>query len=101
MTVAPLRETRLNTTMTEEIAETKTDSIGLTTNIAAAYVSENPVRQPSFPVSLPRPTPPVPGLAAGATAEQPEEKPVPAVAVRKSVTPDFLICLEMATSLSR
>lgn len=34
------------------------------------------------------------GIAAGVVPQQPEEKPVPAISVRKSVTPDFLICLE-------
>ena len=48
----------------------------------------------TFPGSLPTPMRPIADLAAGSVPEQPEGKPVPAVSIRKSVTPDFLICLE-------
>lgn len=67
--------------------------IGLVADIVSAYVSNNSV-----------PAADLPGLIATThaamtrlgTAPTPvaEEKPAPAVSVKKSITPDFLICLE-------
>jgi len=80
--------------MTEENAEIAADLIGLTTEIVAAYVSNNSVPISDLPRLIADTHAAMAGLAGGATPDQPEEKPVPAVSVRKSVTPDFLICLE-------
>ena len=65
----------------------------LVADIVGAYVSNNPV-----------PTTDLPGLisqvhaalqrAASGTAEPKQETPEPAVSVRKSVTPDHIVCLE-------
>lgn len=67
--------------------------IGMVADIVSAYVANN-----SIPVSE------LPGLIAithaamsslgAAPAPAPEEKAVPAVPVKKSITPDYLICLE-------
>jgi predicted transcriptional regulator len=67
--------------------------IELAADIVAAYVSNNTV-----------PTPELPGLisevqqalvrAAAGQAETPPEELKPAVPIRKSVTPDFIVCLE-------
>nr|WP_047576991.1 MucR family transcriptional regulator [Methylobacterium sp. ZNC0032] len=67
--------------------------IGMVADIVSAYVANN-----SVPVSE------LPGLIASthaamsnlgtAPAPAPEEKAVPAVPVKKSITPDYLICLE-------
>ncbi len=72
---------------------TRTDYIDLTADIVSAYVSNNPV-----------PSAELPGLISeihGALvniAEKPEEAPAepqkPAVPIKRSVTPDFIICLE-------
>jgi len=72
---------------------TRTDYIDLTADIVSAYVSNNPV-----------PSAELPGLISeihGALvniAEKPEEAPVepqkPAVPIKRSVTPDYIICLE-------
>jgi predicted transcriptional regulator len=64
----------------------------LTTQIVAAYVSNNPV-----------PVGELPGLIrqvhsalvnVGAPAEVTAERPQPAVPIKRSVTPDYIICLE-------
>jgi predicted transcriptional regulator len=64
----------------------------LTTQIVAAYVSNNPV-----------PVGELPGLIrqvhtalvnVGAPAEVSAERPQPAVPIKRSVTPDYIICLE-------
>jgi predicted transcriptional regulator len=79
--------------VTEE-AKPQTDSlIELTADVVSAYVSNNPV-----------PVADLPGLigqvnsalkaAAGGAAEPAPEPSKPAVSIRKSVTDDFIVCLE-------
>lgn len=75
------------------MAESTENLIGLVADIVSAYVSNNSV-----------PTADLPGLiatthAAIATLGAPptpvaEERPTPAISVKKSITPEFLICLE-------
>jgi predicted transcriptional regulator len=76
--------------MAEE--KNKAEVLGLTTQIVAAHVSNNPVSVEDLPklirdvhASL---------TSMGANGEPAEEKPTPAVPIKKSVTPDYLICLE-------
>ncbi|MDP2120860.1 MAG: MucR family transcriptional regulator [Hoeflea sp.] len=80
--------------MNEENTELYADLIGLTANIVSAYVSNNSVPASELPQLIADTHAAFASLAAGAKPEQTEEKPVPAVPIRKSVTPDFLICLE-------
>ncbi len=76
-----------------------TDSLGasnyieLAADIVSAYVSNNSVPSSDLPgligdvhLALVR--------VAGGTVETPVEAPKPAVPVKKSVTPDYIICLE-------
>jgi predicted transcriptional regulator len=68
------------------------DLLGLTAEIVSAHVSNNPVSITDLPnviqevyrtlQTLGQPAPPAP------------EKPQPAVPIKKSITPEFLICLE-------
>lgn len=71
---------------------TNPDILGLTAEIVAAHVSNNAVSLPDLP-----------GLIqdvyrtlanVGAPPAPAAEKPQPAVPVKKSMTPEFLICLE-------
>ena len=72
--------------------ETRTpDTVTLAAEIVSAYVTKNPVPRTNLP-----------GLIgsvhaalqnAGQPAPQPEEKPIPAVPIRKSITPDHLVSL--------
>ena len=80
--------------MNEENPEPAVDLIGLTTDIVAAYVSNNPVPTSELAQLIADTHAAIADLAAGSVPEQPAGKPVPAVSIRKSVTPDFLICLE-------
>ena len=69
------------------------DFIGLTANIVSAYVSNNPV-----------PATDIPGLinqvhaalvrVSGGHGEAPSDALKPAVAVKKSITPEYIVCLE-------
>jgi predicted transcriptional regulator len=71
------------------------DSVGLAAEVVAAYVSNNPVPKSDLPDLI---------LAVHSSlarlGSDPEQAPLqaeakpPAVPIRRSVTPDYLICLE-------
>lgn len=67
--------------------------IELTGEIVAAYVSNNPVQSGDLPALIHDVHTALDKLAAGG-AEPPQEAPKPAVPIRKSITPDYIICLE-------
>jgi predicted transcriptional regulator len=69
------------------------DLLGLTANVVAAYVSHNTIvaeKLPDFIASV--------HAALTASSSQsvanPKKEPVPAVSIKKSVTPEYIICLE-------
>lgn len=68
-----------------------TNSIGLTAEIVAAYVSKNPVQSSELPEVIRSVHQALTGLGGGTETDD-EQKP--AVPVRKSITDEFLICLE-------
>jgi predicted transcriptional regulator len=75
------------------VAETedgKASSIELTADIASAYVSSNKVAASELPGLIAA----IFGALTGAGAQEPAEPQQPAVSIKKSVTPDYLICLE-------
>jgi predicted transcriptional regulator len=68
------------------------DLLGLTTEIVAAHVSNNAVALDELPLLINQVHR---SLTTLGTAPEPvQEKLQPAVPVKKSVTPDFIICLE-------
>jgi predicted transcriptional regulator len=73
----------------------KTDNLAsLAAQIVAAYVSNNQVPQPDLPRLIGEVHRALAAALSG-QAPRPEASELkPAVAVRKSVTPDFIICLE-------
>ena len=64
----------------------------LTADIVAAHVSNNSVAVNDLPVLIQN----VHGALSqlGARAEEPEAKPEPAVSIRSSIKPDYIVCLE-------
>ena len=66
--------------------------ITLTSDIVAAHVSNNSVAVSDLPVLIQNVHSALAGLSA--TAAAPEAKPEPAVSVRSSVKPDYIVCLE-------
>ncbi len=66
--------------------------LSLTTNIVAAHVSNNSVAVADLP-QLIRDVHDTLSNVGGAVKQEPE-RPTPAVSVKKSVTPDHIICLE-------
>ncbi len=64
-----------------------------TAQIVSAHVSNNPVEPDALPVLIGEVFRALTDLAQGSAAA-PADKPLPAVAIRKSVFPDYIICLE-------
>ncbi|CDX35847.1 hypothetical protein MPLSOD_260002 [Mesorhizobium sp. SOD10] len=78
--------------MTEE-AENNTDAlIELTADVVSAYVSNNPVPVGELPGLIDQVHAALKGTIGGPVAK-PEARP-PAVAIKRSVTPDYIISLE-------
>jgi predicted transcriptional regulator len=71
----------------------KTDVIEMTADIVSAYVGNNSVSAAELPNLIQSVHRALSGIT-GATEAAPEPLKEPAVSVRKSITPDFLICLE-------
>jgi len=65
----------------------------MTADIVSAYVGNNTVAAEALPSLIASIHAALSGVTAGPSAPEPEPKE-PAVPVRKSITPDYLICLE-------
>jgi predicted transcriptional regulator len=77
--------------MTEEELALDETLITLTSDIVAAHVSNNSVAVSDLPLIISSVHGALAGLS-GAAAEQ--EKPEPAVPVKSSIKPDYVVCLE-------
>jgi predicted transcriptional regulator len=73
---------------------TTSDPIELATEIMAAYVANNAVPRIDLPALFEGLHSALKRLADGEVAPPVVEPPTPVVPVRKSITPDYLICLE-------
>lgn len=74
--------------------ENKPPLIELATQIVAAYVGKNPVEQADLPKLITEVHRALELAAAGTTKREEPAEAKPAVSVRRSITPDYLICLE-------
>ena len=69
--------------------------IELAAEIVAAFISNNPLPKGELPSLIHAVHTAVVRLGAGPESAQPQiEEKTPAVPIRKSITPDFLICLD-------
>lgn len=66
--------------------------LALTSNIVAAHVANNSVNVADLPRLIREVHDTLASIGSGAGREP--ERPNPAVAIKKSVTPDFIVCLE-------
>ena len=73
--------------------EEKSELIEMTADIVAAYVGANTVSSAELPALIQNVHQALTGVASGASAAVVAPKE-PAVSVKKSITPDYLICLE-------
>jgi predicted transcriptional regulator len=72
---------------------TPSDKISLSADIVAAYVSRNSVTPGGLPALIESIHGALTNLGAVTVAPEPEPL-IPAVSIRKSITPEFLICLD-------
>jgi predicted transcriptional regulator len=74
--------------------ETSPSFVELAADIVAAYVSKNAVATTELPILIGTIHAALATAASGASQPQESEKLVPAVPIKKSITPDAIICLE-------
>lgn len=79
--------------MTEETSP-KSDLIGLTADVVSAYVSNNPVPVADLPGLIGDVHATLQRVHGGTSLEEASPAPKPAVPIRKSVTPDYIVSLE-------
>src|SRR5271169_2803008 len=71
------------------------DSVELAAEVVAAFISNNPLPRGELPALIQTVHSAVERLGKGLESAPPQvEMKSPAVPIRKSVTPDYLICLE-------
>ena len=76
--------------MTENSSSDDSDMIAWTADIVASHVQNNTVAISDLPILIKT----VHDSLSVLGGENPAEKPQPAVSIRRSITPDFIICLE-------
>jgi len=74
--------------------EQKNTMLELTSQIVAAYVSKNTVSQSDLTRLIAEVHGTLSGLTGGSAPKAETQELKPAVTVRKSVTPEYLVCLE-------
>ena len=75
------------------MSQTDQDIVALVADIVSAFVSHNSVTQADLPALIANTHAALTGLGQAPAPVQ-EERAAPAVSIKKSITPDFLICLE-------
>ncbi len=87
------REASIKTSTHDNAAAKSDDLLRLASDIVAAYVSNNPVPVSELPSMIKSVHSTLGGLSGGGSADiQTAQKP--AVTVKKSITPEFIVCLE-------
>jgi len=74
--------------------ENRPTLIELATQIVAAYVGRNTVEQADLPKLITEVHKALEQVAGGGARKDDSHEPRPAVSARKSITPDYLVCLE-------
>ena len=87
---AIVEDQSVNTGMSEHSADLRE----LTAEVVSAYVSNNSVPMSELPSLISQVHSALGSTQGEAAAAQPAERPKPAVPVKKSVTEDYIICLE-------
>ena len=76
--------------MTEK-TETSSDLLAYTTDIVSSHVANNTVAMQVLPALIQQV---YAALASVGTALAAKERPTPAISVKKSIQPDYIVCLE-------
>jgi predicted transcriptional regulator len=72
----------------------KASCIQLTANIVSAYVSNNTMSSAEIPALISQVYSALMRVTAGAAGAGPAEPLKPAVSIKRSITPEYLVCLE-------
>lgn len=80
--------------MPEDLTESNANLLETTADIVSAFVGNNPLPMSELARLIADTYAAVSKLQGAPQSQAPEEKPAPAVPIKKSVTPDFIICLE-------
>jgi predicted transcriptional regulator len=73
----------------------QSETLEMAAKVAAAFVSNNPLPKGELPALIQTIHDALTGLSVGVENSAPKEEPKqPAVSIRKSITPEYLICLE-------
>lgn len=75
-----------------EVANSREEILALTADIVASHVSNNSVPVSELPTLIEQVY--VTLSSVGSPSSTPADRPEPAVPIKKSVTPDYIICLE-------
>ncbi|ESW82154.1 MucR family transcriptional regulator [Mesorhizobium sp. LSJC285A00] len=78
--------------MSDQTEAQKADLVGLTADIVSAYVSQNPLPVAGLPDLIASIHSSLTGVGQSKVAELPKQEP--ATNPKRSVTPDYIICLE-------
>ena len=73
---------------------TRAELLEMTTEIVSAFVSNNNTDSSALPGLVEQVYNSLEIIAESEAAEPEPEKPQPAVSIKKSITPDYIICLE-------
>src|SRR3954453_16833423 len=74
--------------------QTTPNAIELAAEIVSAFVSKNPVPAAQLPALIGAVHDALTKVASGAAQPAPEEPKAPAVPIKRSVQPDYIVCLE-------
>jgi predicted transcriptional regulator len=77
-----------------DVLDAKKSLVDLTAEVVAAYVSKNTVNQTELPKLIAEVHRALAGTATGPLMREEHSDLKPAVSIKKSVTADYLICLE-------
>ncbi|MFA7457268.1 MAG: MucR family transcriptional regulator, partial [Micavibrio sp.] len=72
---------------------THADLLALTTDIVSSHVANNTVTQQEMPALIEQVFKTLAGLGSGHVSLS-SDRPQPAIPVKKSITPEYIICLE-------
>jgi len=79
--------------MTNNAPNNRTELLSLTTEIVASYLSANTVTATDIPALIERVYKTLANVDAPAGSLA-ADRPAPAVSIKKSITPDYIVCLE-------
>src|SRR3712207_66531 len=88
------RRPALHLPLRNNVVAEKSEFVEMTADIVSAYVSNSSVSVAELPALIQQVHKALSDVASGADAQEAAPPATPAVPVKKSITPDYLVCLE-------